>query len=962
MWRPITRQRVGPWRRWVSSAPEKEKLRLSEGQRRVLEAHKQPKPFQTVVVTGGPATGKSICAASIVMETETPILVLAPSALSAPTSMLQYVHDQMPLGFLDAAEHVQVQSMGEWCRKFTDEFSSTADQRILNRAEVGAFLYRHIDSIPWRSLQKGYKSSRMLQNSMRDLLQLFQHLEMQGISPEAYAEYVAQLKHDTTSMSAEVFADFVDNHMELSTAYKAYRELLLSQHVNTWHGSILDALDLLERHPFYLHSAMQAFDSVLVDDFHDLTPAMIKVLSHIVTASRTKNCLAFSRSNSNVALFQQSLFEAEPSMNPITTINFANCLYSQPSVVEAAHCIAENTSEDVAPSVECHQFASAADEVSFLADQLSSKEEDNTVLVVCGDASAVPLVMASLRSKGVSAQSLEKTRWFDNTVVQTAHSLLLALANPSESKHIFALLQTSKWRAGNSLIYMTLQLSCSYVDLFEVLRQLVSEDASLPVQVDETTMATLRSFVDLFEQMREMAMEKTCLELLLYYFTTTGELPNLLDPSSDLDAHESQALAAYIDVVASIQGAAGDAHVPFVAPYLRQLRDSGRLYSPPPEPETGHVHVISLKSAVNRPHFVETIYFVAMNNKVFPGRKPRQQNLQVLPIALFSDSNSTSTTKQSYLEECRQNLTKLILQAKSRVVFSSSADPPSRLLAPLWKAPTLHSTKPEILSEPREKSSLGSDVETRSLEYLSFSQIDEYMRCPYRYFLSRVVKMEPKMSPGLVFGRSIHEGIAAWSQSSDLQSPQAYENALEAFSSSWQTGCFRSSEEEKRLFEQGQQTLSSFISFESSQNRVIEAVEMPFQVDIPEAGVRLKGVWDRIERRGEELYIVEFKSNLSNAQRNNQTLAESNLQLQLYMMAFARLHGISPTGAILRSLETTHGLNEEGIVLHSPSADETAIKAIVDAAQSIRQQKFDPLPTFMGCSFCPFADICHAKL
>jgi len=49
---------------------------------------------------------------------------------------------------------------------------------------------------------------------------------------------------------------------------------------------------------------------------------------------------------------------------------------------------------------------------------------------------------------------------------------------------------------------------------------------------------------------------------------------------------------------------------------------------------------------------------------------------------------------------------------------------------------------------------------TGQLSHVSHSQIDEYARCPHRYYLSRIMKLGNEVSPAMIYGRSLHEGIA----------------------------------------------------------------------------------------------------------------------------------------------------------------------------------------------------------
>ncbi|RHZ21974.1 hypothetical protein DYB37_000569 [Aphanomyces astaci] len=672
------------------------------------------------IIEGEPGTGKSVCAASFLLDAGNlvPTLVFAPPSESSSSSipMLRHVQDQVPLGYLDAHPHLQVQSFAQWCQTYNDDVGIASTQKIMNYSETSAFVMQHLDAIPYSPLRSTYKSPPMLHGAIKDLLTFFRHLERHGISPQEYSYFVRGLDPSAYTMSPDVFADFAAKQTDLSASYESYRALLLQHNVNTWHGTILDTLGHVTEHPFYLHAAATSFDRVLVDDLHAMTPAMIKVREiHLLSTNRTD----------------------------------------------------------------------------------------------------VPVILAALRSRGLpDVQSFEPGNMFEHAAVQSAHALLQALANPStSSKYIFRLLQTSPWPI-------------------------------LP-----TTLAAL--------------ME--C------------QLDSLLSPSSEDDAAASQALAAYFQVVGDAQRTAKSEHVPFVAPYLQLLWENGRMLMPKEDDvEAGRVLVLSIRTAEARHFSADTVVFAGMTDKAFPGRKPRESSLiATLPTVLVESScthaTSSVTKRKEFLDTCKERLSHLMLCAKARII----------IVAPLWQSPTLH---PATWSSSSAAASPSKTIHKEDpkhgmypLEHISFSQLDEYMRCPHRYYLSRVLKIEPSNAPGLVYGRS---------------------------------------------------------------------------------------VWDRLETSHDDggTYVVEFKSNLSDGPRNNQTLAESSLQLQLYMLAYARVYGVPPRGGALRSLETSHGLNDEGIVLYDPTDDGRILQVVVDTVQKIRRREFDAVPSFMGCAYCPFADICPSKL
>ncbi|KAF0695582.1 Aste57867_13622 [Aphanomyces stellatus] len=955
-------RRVPPrrsWRRWSST--DADRMALSPEQQRILDDHRFLGPNQVIVVEGTPGSGKSVAAAALMMETSMQMLHLAPSSMASSIPALKHMENQTRLGFLDASPHLRIHTMAEWCQTLTAEFGSSPQQKIMNHAETRVFLLQFVDSLPWTPLRSPYKSSQALRTAIRDLLHLFQHLESQGISHRAFALYVRELCDDETAMTADAFADFVAKQTELSGAYSAYRELLHTHDVNTWHGTMLDAHVLLQDNPFYLHTVANMHDIVLVDDLHAMTPAMLKILAQVIATSPHKRCIAFTRPSNNTTILDKML--QQTSTTEVTTHTLPINLYTSPTIAEAAHCVATDAPVAAAPPVECHHFASVADEVRFFASYLPPATHDHGVTVVCAEATAVSQMVQALHTRGVPAQSLEKADVFESRVIRTAHALLVALANPSEPKHVFSLLQLSTAISPRALAAIMETQQKIHMSLVDLLANVVADDApASTLAVDDATRHTLRAFLARFGRMQDLAMEKSCLELLQLYFTDTGELTALLDPVSDADAAASQALAAYFHAVGEAQRATEALHVPFVVPYLRQLRDNGRLYLPSPEPEPNHVHVVSLATATRRPFLTDTLAIVGMNDKAFPGRKPRQPNVSVLPRALFAKSQAPSS-RNEYLDECRDVLAQMLLRAKSRVILSASSETPSRTLAPLWQSPTIHPPQKEESNEEVDALVQDRSQEApRHVDYVSYSQIDEYTRCPHRYYLSRVLQLAPPMAPGLVYGRSLHEGIAAWSRLP--ASLSATSDALEAFTSSWETGCFRSKAEEMQLFDQAQATLLSFIDFEETHKggTIIEAVELPFEVDLPEANVRLKGVWDRIEQREDGVYVVEFKSNLSNGPRNNQKLANESLQLQLYMLAYARQYGVAPAGGVLRSLESPHGRNSEGIVPYASSTDAAVLEVVSTTAARIRAREFDPLPSYLGCAYCPFADVCASKI
>ncbi|KAE9306827.1 hypothetical protein PF001_g11933 [Phytophthora fragariae] len=279
--------------------------------------------------------------------------------------------------------------------------------------------------------------------------------------------------------------------------------------------------------------------------------------------------------------------------------------------------------------------------------------------------------------------------------------------------------------------------------------------------------------------------------------------------------------------------------------------------------------------------------------------------------------------------------------------------------------------------------------------HLSYSQISEYLRCPHRYYLGRVMKLNGDVSTSMMFGRALHEGIAAFANSlaaSERSGDQTNEaktlaavEAEEAFMRAWAGdgyGLYASKEQASFLLDRGMMALWDFIETHHGDLKLQEIVhvEKGFAFHVPEANVEFRGVWDRIDRvrsvsGGEQSPVVikEFKSNMGGAARNMRKLADESLQLKMYMYAFRKVFGEAPYGAKLQQIGGNYaesktrrrisraGNDDDGFVHFSEEAAQEAEAAIVEVAKGLRSGSFEPKPSYAECAFCPYAgSACHS--
>ncbi|CAM9563117.1 unnamed protein product [Ectocarpus sp. 4 AP-2014] len=263
---------------------------------------------------------------------------------------------------------------------------------------------------------------------------------------------------------------------------------------------------------------------------------------------------------------------------------------------------------------------------------------------------------------------------------------------------------------------------------------------------------------------------------------------------------------------------------------------------------------------------------------------------------------------------------------------------------------------------------------------LSFSSISSFAACPYSYFLQHVLNVSPPPNPRMVYGRAMHEGVAALlrsvaSESRGAGPPPTLEAVVEDFNRHLGGCAFESADQLRTLRAAGVAGLESFMSRliegrgcaagassgHNSQPRQL-LVERKFMVKIPEASVVLSGIFDRVDIEAAVgggsshpglLSITDYKSNVG--AKVPSRMVRDNLQLRIYALAAERLFGTPPTEIAIESIED----GRRGVAVPLAADVEIALEAISATATAVRAERFEATPSFQACTFCSFKHMCR---
>jgi len=149
--------------------------------------------------------------------------------------------------------------------------------------------------------------------------------------------------------------------------------------------------------------------------------------------------------------------------------------------------------------------------------------------------------------------------------------------------------------------------------------------------------------------------------------------------------------------------------------------------------------------------------------------------------------------------------------------------------------------------------------------------------------------------------------------------------------------------------------LSRFFVFQESSGLVPTFVEAPFTFQV--GATRVKGRWDRVDLRGDEVVLIDFKTSDVRAQKDADRRARESLQLAIYALAYREAYGVVPTRLELHFLGASQVIVGRAVPDDEMLAQTVAV--IERAAAGVRAQRFIATPDFYkACRFCAFASIC----
>lgn len=403
----------------------------------------------------------------------------------------------------------------------------------------------------------------------------------------------------------------------------------------------------------------------------------------------------------------------------------------------------------------------------------------------------------------------------------------------------------------------------------------------------------------------------------------------------------------------------------------------------------------------------DTIYMLAVNDDVIPG-KPGQDMLLpqkirrmlglethtererlkeyyfALALSGTSEAHLFYTEREGGREEKSRFVEKLLWEDQKR---RGTTLPSEREFTVRYRV-NLSNPEPGAVRKTDEMI-----AKFRNGHWFGASQLDDYLRCPLRFYYRHVLKLSVRENVSdeidrTVIGTLVHDVLKVFFESAcnvRLNRTHLDEERLENIIDTVARETFgkalpipiqlslRQVSRQLRAFIRNHQ-----MSLIGDQEVVIQDLEKRLQVE--KDGYRFAGRVDRIERRGDRLFILDYKT--GNIRDSGRIRAEKidpedtstwqkgigSLQLPFYTLLYAQAHAVSPEHFSPRYLHLGRNKIDEGIEVGMSiggGADTEAYRFVeplifkmIDEIVDIGRDFYRTSDLTANCPVCPYQMIC----
>ncbi len=953
-----------------------EEMRLNEEQRRAVEHADGP-----LLIVAGAGTGKTRVITRRIAR-------LIQEGVSAENILALTFSNKAAAEMAERVERIAGESFGElWIGTF-HSFCADLLRRygllagvdpfftILTEAQQHLLLESRIDELGLRH----YAVRGRANGLVSALLTAFSRAKDEMISAKEYLAFAegerkrleqAQLGEDERLEAEEE----VGRLGEVAGAYDLYERLLVEHGAYDFGSLILETIRMLAEHPAILGQVRAQFTHVLVDEFQDTNFAQSVLVDMLVEEHR--NVCVVGDDDQSIYRFRgasiKNILDFQSKYPEALVARLQDNYRSGQQVLDASHALVSKNvarlekrlrAQNSESLVEAFVTGTVEEEAAEIAERAGRVIEGGTppeeiaVLLRSVRGQGAPIVKAFERAQ-IPYDLVDGSLLTDQAEVRDAVAWLKAVDNPFDGEAMTRLLSAPP-------VDMDPIELCRITNWARERRHSVFEAASSPEKVPgldkkaaeqaERATETLRKLARRAPRATAEAMVHETLGRSGYRLRLARMGPEGVLPLANL---------SQLERMASEFGGLGGAGLRAFIEYLGVIAEAG-LREKGVRAGSGGVQIMTMHAAKGLEF--EAVFMAGLAQSKIPGRR-RPAAIEI-PEGLLKEQLPEPDLREAHVAEERRLFYVAMTRAKRRLVMSYALGDSERGAKPsqfLREAAEVgievaRLERPEPALEVFDEEGTGSSASDISyLQFLqltedaglslSYSDIDCYRNCPMQFKLSRVYRIPGKPSPERGFGTLVHSVLEQFHRT--CPKPEASFKRLEAlFDQAWKAQRFGENTRERQFRQKALEGLEAYCADFCGCEAEPAYFERDFNLKV--GAHMIRGRVDRVDllpAGGHEL--IDYKVGRTWDEKR----VREDLQLSVYHMGAASVWGIHPA-------ELTYYFileNKKMSLSRSEQELNEAREIILEAADRILAEDFEPVEGFISCRYCDYTLVCPAK-
>ncbi len=867
------------------------------------------------------------------------------------------------------------------------ELGLAPDFRILTKPEQIIFFREHLFELPLEY----YRPLGDPTKHLEALVSLFSRAKDEDVTPAEYLTYATEVARRAAAAPDDAeLQDAARQQQELAQTYARYQELLAKEGLVDFGDLITLTLRLLRERPAVLRTYQERFKYILVDEFQDTNYAQFQLVQ--LLASAHQNITVVGDDDQSIYKFRGAaisniltFLDVYPAAAQVVlTQNYR----SHQLILDVAHRLIRHNDPDrlevksgidkrlqaVRPAgktVEHVHLDTLSSEADWVAASIAGQVEGGAyrykdfALLVRSNNDADPFLRA-LNMRGIPLRFTGSRGLYNREEIRLGMAFLRALANPADALSLYYLGVSPLYLIGGTDLAKVLSYAGRKNRTLEHVFRHTESYPDLSEELSPETRAAAAKLLEDLEEMRRLMKDHATGRVLYEYLVArTGYIRRLATSGRPEDDVRVANLAKFFDIVAKYGEIAAYDRVPEFVTHMDELIEAG---DDPAVAEADFdqdaVNVLTVHKAKGLEFPV--VFLVSAVTDRFPTRN-RGERIP-LPDSLVKDILPGGDV---HLQEERRLFYVGMTRAQRELYLTSARDyggvrpkKVSRFVLealdlPQGAAPTFRASPVEAIhrhAPPVDgQQTLEGVIPPDQPISISYRQVDDYDTCPLKYKYTHILRVPLLRDHRVVYGTAIHEAIHEYHRRKARRQPISFEELAAYFERAWLNEGFISREHEDQRQAEGRVVLRRFYDFQEASGQIPTFVEAPFSFQV--GATRVKGRWDRVDLRGDEVVLIDFKTSDVRLKKDADRRARESLQLMIYALAYREVYGTLPTRVELQFL------GPRGVLVGTAIPDDalfTETAEIIErVAHGIRGQQFIATPDYYrACRYCAFASIC----